>query len=127
MAYSDKPRPVKSYMNKNIDLRDQLSKYRTMLNQKYPDPKAQSSHEETNEAPSPTKPKSSAQSKRVKKEEKVEEVAKEPEELPPERSIMEIDSVIDDGEIPDFTLERQYMRGAALSPEVIDKLDNPPK
>lgn len=39
---------------------------------------------------------------------------------------MEIDSVIDDGEIPDFTLEKQYMRGAALSPEVLGKLENPP-
>jgi hypothetical protein len=39
---------------------------------------------------------------------------------------MEIDSVIDDGEIPDFTLEMQYMRGAALSPEVLSKFENAP-
>lgn len=39
MVHSDKPRPVRGYLNKNIDLRDQLAKYRTMLNQKYPDPK----------------------------------------------------------------------------------------
>ena len=54
-------------------------------------------------------------------------MSKEPEELAPEKSIMEIDSVIDDNENPDFTIEMQHMRGAALSPEVLDKLENPPK
>lgn len=32
MLHTDKPRMVKNYLTKNIDLRDQLAKYRTMLN-----------------------------------------------------------------------------------------------
>ena len=44
----------------------------------------------------------------------------------PEKSIMDIDSVIDDGEMTDFTLEMQFMKGAALSPEVLNTMENPP-
>jgi hypothetical protein len=39
---------------------------------------------------------------------------------------MDIDSVIDDGEIDEFTSMQPYMRGAPLSPEVRNKLENPP-
>ena len=39
---------------------------------------------------------------------------------------MEIDSVIDDGEIPNFTLNMQYMKGAAVPTEVLNKLENHP-
>ena len=52
---SDKPKMVKNYLTKNIDLRDQLQKYRTMLNQQHPDPDAKRGNEESNEASSPTK------------------------------------------------------------------------
>jgi hypothetical protein len=48
------------------------------------------------------------------------------EELVLENSIMDIDSVIDDGEMDEFTSVKNFMRGAALSPEVLSKIENPP-
>lgn len=37
----------------------------------------------------------------------------------PENSLMDIDSVIDDAEMTDFTGDMKYMRGAQLAPEII--------
>jgi hypothetical protein len=48
------------------------------------------------------------------------------EEFVPERSIMEIDSVIDDGDIYEFTSVQDFMRGAPLSPDVLRKLESTP-
>lgn len=39
---------------------------------------------------------------------------------------MEIDSVIDDGDIPEFTSNQKFMRGAPLSPEILNMYENPP-
>ena len=38
---------------------------------------------------------------------------------------MDIDSVIDDAEVPDFTEDFKYMKGADLAPEIISKMDEP--
>ena len=37
----------------------------------------------------------------------------------PENSLMDIDSVIDDAEMADFTGDMKYMRGAQLAPEIL--------
>ena len=39
---------------------------------------------------------------------------------------MDIDSVIDDTEVPDFTEEFKYMRGSDLAPEIISSMEEPP-
>jgi hypothetical protein len=122
---------IKNFLNKDIDLKDHLSKYRTMLNKKYPDPSAKKLVE-PEEIASPTKAggdKKSAGGKRIpgKEAEKVEDTHHEPEELTNEKSIMDIDSVIDDNEEPEFTKKAQYMRGAPLSPEILNKLENAPR
>lgn len=58
------------------------------------------------------------------KEPTSEEKVKEPS---PENSLMDIDSVIDDAEVPDFTEEFKYMRGADLDPEITSKMEEPPE
>ena len=40
---------------------------------------------------------------------------------------MDIDSVIDDVEMADFTGDMRYMRGAQLAPEIIANLEETPK
>ena len=79
---------------------------------------------------SPTKGK-----KGDKKEDKKgasKEPTKEPEsdkeeKNEPENSIMDIDSVIDDTDVPDFTADMKYMKGAELAPEIIAQFEDPPK
>ena len=116
------PKVIKNYLSKNIDITKQLTEYRTELNKKYPDPKAKVVEEEP-VAASPTK-KQSAGGKRGKEVVEEAPVVEEPPKT--ERSFMDIDDVIDEGEIPDFTQEQQYMRGAPLSPEIVSKMESSP-
>lgn len=77
------------------------------MNERFPDP----IKKESEEAQSPTKGGKAAPPKSPDKKGGSKEVTKEPtsedkiKESSPENSLMDIDSVIDDAEVPDFTEE----------------------
>ena len=118
---------MRNYLQRNIDIRSQLKKYRTDMNERFPDPVKKDPEESQSPdkkgakgAPPAKSPDKKGGSKEVTKEPTSEEKIKE---ASPENSLMDIDSVIDDAEVPDFTEECNYMRGADLDPEVISKMD----
>ena len=119
---------MRNYLQKNIDLRKQLKKYRDDINERFPDPSKAAAQEEV----SPTKGKKADPKDAKKSALASKEPTKEPEsgaedKLEPESSVMDIDSVIDDTDLPDFTAEMKYMRGADLAPEIIATFEEPPK
>lgn len=121
---------MRSYLNRNIDIRSQLKKYRADLNERYPDPTKKEVEEEgkapakgAKGAPPPKSAEKKGGSKEPTKEPTSEDRMKEPSR---ENSIMDIDSVIDDADVPDFTEEFKYMRGADLAPEIISSMEEPP-
>ena len=92
------------------------------MKHKYPDPGVKPAEE----APPTTKSKGKdGAAKKGKVEEVV--VVKEIIDEGPEASIMDIDSVIDDGEIPEFTADCKFMRGAAVDEELRGSMDEAPK
>ena len=112
-------------MKKNIDVNNQLRKYRNDLNSRHPDPvkkeMAESSMEQTakggkqppaKNAPPPAK---KEDGKKSGMESRAEEDAKPLARSP---SMSDSDSVIDDDEVDDFTNSFMYMRGAPLDEQL---------
>jgi hypothetical protein len=96
-----------------------------MMKDKYPDPGTQAYLDAIAAAnPEANKKGKDKKDKKGKKEEVVEVVVPKVKEPEKENSICDIDSVIDDGEIPEFTADMIYMRGSSLSPEVKSKMEN---
>lgn len=126
---------MRNYLQRNIDIRSQLKKYRTDMNERFPDPVKK----DPEESQSPDKkgakgaPPAKAADKKGGSKDVTKEVTKEPtseenvKEASPENSLMDIDSVIDDTEVPDFTEEFKYMRGADLDPAITSKMEEPPE
>lgn len=97
------------------------------MNERFPDPLKASEVEEV-----PVKGKKAE----PKKEDKKSVPSKEPTKDAPsadegkkteENSVMDIDSVIDDADMADFTADMKYMRGAHLAPEIIASMEEIPK
>jgi hypothetical protein len=113
-------------MKKNIDVNNQLRKYRNDLNSRHPDPvkkeMAESSMEQTakggkqppaaKNAPPPAK---KDEGKKSGMDSRADEEAKPLERSP---SMSDSDSVIEDDEVEDFTNTFSYMRGAPLAEQL---------
>jgi hypothetical protein len=74
--------------------------------------------------PPTTKSKGGKDGKDKKKAEEKVELVQEIIDEGPEPSIMDIDDVIDDGDIPEFTADLKFMRGAAIDEELRGSLES---
>lgn len=121
---------IRNYFTKDIQVKDKLREYRTVLNQKYPDPQKKPKAEESDQGssrlakaapgkmPAPTK--QGSQRVPTPNAEVASAESKKQEEEKDDDS--ESDSVIQEADELDFTRTIRHMKGTPLPTKLADKL-----